>query len=472
MNESNLMDMLISYSREGRYPLHMPGHKRNRKLLEGMDPFDVDITEIEGFDNLHYAQGILKDCMERARAFYGTRRSWFLVNGSTCGLLAAVCAVTEIGDTVLVGRNCHKSVYHALKLRNLRAEYIYPEWIGEYGIYGGYDAEKIREMLDKNSWIKVVIVTSPTYEGMVSDIQKIAEIVHERGGILIVDEAHGAHFGLCEKSPKPAYRLGADIVVESLHKTLPAMTQTAVLHLTGNQVNVERIEEFLGVFETSSPSYVLMASIDRCIHFLADEGKEKMEHLLRQMHNLRSQAKSFRHIRIPDRELIGQSAVFDVDETKLIFDVSRTELTGRTLAKQLRTKYGFEPEMEALTYALGICTVCDDDAQLERLVHCLGEIDKTLCFKEKVYDRFLPESKARCSIYEASVKETETVKISAAEGRISAEFLYLYPPGIPLVVPGEEISQELAERVQDYIRQGFCVNGLADRENKQIQVLR
>ncbi len=472
MDKSSLKNALISYGRKGRYPLHMPGHKRNLKLLEGMDPFEIDITEIEGFDNLHYPMGIIQDAMERARAFYGTKRSWFLVNGSTCGILAAISAVTEIGDTVLVGRNCHKSVYHALKLRNLQAKYVYPELIEDYGIYGGYDAEKIKKILDQEKKIKVVILTSPTYEGIVSDIKKIAEIVHQRDGILIVDEAHGAHFGLGLQTPKPAYRLGADIVVESLHKTLPALTQTAILHLMGNRVLADRIEEFLGIFETSSPSYVLMASIDQCVDMIAKEGMEKMAELQSQMKDFRSDAENFSHIRIPGRELKGTCSVFDVDETKLVFDVGKTEMTGKQLSEKLRTKYGFELELDAPTYALAICTICDDPTQLDRLKSSLREIDRTLSFAEKTYDCSLPENRAFYSVYEASVRKRERVRIDAAEGRISAEFLYLYPPGIPLLVPGEEISGGLIERVQNYLRQGFCINGPADKKNEWIEVLR
>ena len=274
MCEKILYDKLIEYSKSGTYPLHMPGHKRNTKLLQGVDPFDIDITEITDFDNLHNAEGIIKESMENAAKYYGVKKTWYLVNGSSSGILAAIHSVTDIGDKILIGRNCHKSVYNAIEARNLNAEYVYPEFIDELNMCGGYEPEKIREILCNNSDIKAVVITSPTYEGIVSDIKKIAEVVHAQGAILIVDEAHGAHFRVSDKLPRPAYECGADIVIESVHKTLPSLTQTALLHLNSDRVLEKKITKALAIYQTSSPSYLLMASIEKCIYYMSKNGKE------------------------------------------------------------------------------------------------------------------------------------------------------------------------------------------------------
>lgn len=229
MSDKGLYKKLIEYKEQGKYPFHMPGHKRQDQLLA--DPYEIDITEINGFDNLHHPEGIIKDSMDNAAAFFKTDNTWFLVNGSSCGLLAAIHAVTDIGDYIIIGRNCHKAVYNAIELRNLKAGYIIPQVIKEYGIHGGYNPEDIENELKRAQMsgekARAVIITSPTYEGVISDIERIAKIVHKYGSILIVDEAHGAHLGIHQNLPKPAYELGADIVIESAHKTLPAMTQTA-----------------------------------------------------------------------------------------------------------------------------------------------------------------------------------------------------------------------------------------------------
>ena len=473
MKRKGLYDSLIEYGKNGKYPFHMPGHKRNQKIMKDMDPFQIDITEIDGFDNLHHAEGIIKECMDDAKAFYGTKRTFLLVNGSTCGLLASIFAVTDIGDTILVGRNCHKAVYNAVKSRNLKAEYIYPEYIKEYGINGGYSPQKIKEILEKNKEIKAVVLTSPTYEGMVSDIEEIAELVHKYNVILIVDEAHGAHFGLSEESPVPAYKLGADITIESLHKTLPAMTQTAVLHIIGERVCEEKIEEFLGIFETSSPSYVLMASIDRCIRSLKESGKADMEKLLSYLEKLRIDAKQYRNIKIPGKELVGYHSVFDVDETKLVISVFSTTISGRDLSRILREKYEFEMEMEGVSYTLALCSICDDFEQIDRLFDSLKEIDVELEKREGRYTTYeLPENEQIYSIYDTGLKPCQRVKIEQAEGLISAEFIYLYPPGIPLLVPGEKISKKMIEQIKLFRKYQLKINGLEDKRNEFIKVVK
>ena len=217
----------------------MPGHKR--QSLHFPNPYAIDITEIDGFDNLHHAEGILKEAQERAAELYGSRECFYLINGSTCGLLAAISAAAKRGETVLVARNCHKAVYHALFLRELSANYLYPV-ITENGIMGQITAEQVEEALSQDPTIKTVILTSPTYEGIGSDIGKISTVAHRHGAALIVDEAHGAHFGFGAGFPENAVRQGADAVIMSLHKTLPSFTQTALLHLCSDRISSAEVK--------------------------------------------------------------------------------------------------------------------------------------------------------------------------------------------------------------------------------------
>lgn len=265
----DLLEKLQEYRAEDMYPFHMPGHKR--KPLPFPNPYSIDITEIDGFDNLHHAEGILKEAQERAADLYGSKECFYLVNGSTCGLLAAICAATKKRDKVLVARNCHKAVYHALYLNELQAEYIYPV-ITKSGIQGQIEPEQVKKALLLNPDIAAVILTSPTYEGVVSDINAIAGIAHERGIPLIVDEAHGAHLGFGAGFPENAVRQGADAVIMSLHKTLPSFTQTALLHLCSERIDKDAVKMYLGMFETSSPSYLFMAGMDSCIRVVKEQG--------------------------------------------------------------------------------------------------------------------------------------------------------------------------------------------------------
>ena len=215
---------LTEYGKSDIYPFHMPGHKRRK--FDFPNPYEIDITEIDGFDNLHHAEEILKEAQQRAADLYGAQRSFYLINGSTCGILAAVSACTQKHDKILMARNCHKAVYHAVFLKELQAEYLYPK-VNDYGIQGQITPEQVEDAFLKHPDITAVLITSPTYEGVVSDVAGIAKIAHAHGVPLIVDEAHGAHFGFSEGFPKEAGKEGADLVIMSLHNTLPSFKQTA-----------------------------------------------------------------------------------------------------------------------------------------------------------------------------------------------------------------------------------------------------
>ena len=247
------------------YPFHMPGHKR--AFLPFANPYAIDITEIEGFDNLHHATGILQEAQQKAADLYGAKKTYYLVNGSTCGLLAAISAAVPRGEKILMARNCHKAVYHAMYLRQLVPVYLYPEDTA-YGIQGQVTPQMVQKQLKQTPDIRAVVITSPTYDGVVSDIKNIADTVHAYGIPLIVDEAHGAHFGFSPEFPENATRLGADAVIMSVHKTLPAFTQTALLHLCSDRIAEKKVAQFLGIYETSSPSYLLMAGIEKSLQII------------------------------------------------------------------------------------------------------------------------------------------------------------------------------------------------------------
>ena len=233
-----LYKKLKDYSASDFYGFHMPGHKRSARLTGADLPYDIDITEIEGFDDLHHAEGILRQAQERAASVYRAGETHYLINGSTVGLLSAVLGSTRRGERILMARNCHKSVYNAVLLNELEPVYIYPRQLGGTELNDQMTPREVGRLLDANPDIKVTVITSPTYDGVVSDIKGIADAVHRRGGILILDEAHGAHFGFHPLFPENGNVQGADIVIHSLHKTLPALTQTALLHMNGTGADV------------------------------------------------------------------------------------------------------------------------------------------------------------------------------------------------------------------------------------------
>lgn len=460
---NNLYDKLKEYSKSDFYPFHMPGHKRNVKLIKEQYGIDIDITEIDGFDMLYEADDVLKDAMERAKKFWGTEKTYFLVNGSTVGILTAMHSCLTQGDRIIIGRNCHKAVYNASELLKLNNTYLYPKYIPKYGINGGYSAKELENLFEKNSNIKAVVITSPTYDGIVSDIKTLADITHKNGAVLIVDEAHGAHFGISDKFPKPAYDMGADLVIESMHKTLPTFTQTALLHLSKEgkkRVDEKKIKHFWSIFQTSSPSYVFMANMDKCISFLDKNGNEIYEKFSNDIEEFRKKCDKLHDIHIPGKELIGTNEVFDVDLSKLIINSS---MGGKPMNDILRKKFHLEMEMEAAKYVLAITTFCDNKEGFDRLYKALDYIDaelkkitnKSEIKKIKNTNFELVRNIQEMSISNAVNSNTKLVNIENAINKVSAEYLYLYPPGIPLIVPGEVVNVKLVEQIKEYKNRNY-----------------
>lgn len=489
----SLWEQLEEYSASDYYPFHMPGHKRLPE--EGAPAFhkrlrhfyQCDITEIEGFDNLHDARGILLALQQKAAHVYHAEQSFFLVNGSTGGILSAVSAVAQEGKKLLMARNCHKSVYHAVLLNRLQAEYVWPEIIEEFDIQGEITAEEIERHLYGREDICGVVITSPTYDGIVSDVRKIAETVHDHHIPLIVDEAHGAHFVLSEKAPESAVECGADIVINSVHKTLPALTQTALLHVQGELVDRERLKSYLSIYQTSSPSYLLMAGIDGCVDFIEKQGRESYERLLGLRGEIDRNAEELSRIRILPK---GRRR----DPGKLVISVKDTGMTGLELYRILLREYHLQMEMWAPSYVLGILTCMDAEEGVERLNRALREIDKRLLLREnertegkiaawKVTEetggipgrtkisgaeytkediRGIRPQASGLSIHEALQRKRKWVSVREAVGEISGGFLYFYPPGIPLLVPGEIISENQVFKIEKCREREEYLTGISE----------
>ena len=499
--EELLINRLAAYARSDMYPFHMPGHKRRTGPEESFmnsctdsftNPFAVDITEIEGFDNLHHPEGILKDSMKWAADVYGADQTYYLINGSTGGILAAVCGSVPRGGRILVSRNCHKSVYHGICLNQLKTSYVYPQEIEGLGIQGGITAEDVDRMLNRYMDTQAVLIVCPTYDGIVSDIEAIARIVHRAGLPLIVDEAHGAHFRYDAMFPASALDLGADVVIQSVHKTLPSLTQTALLHIKCNRpdggcyADRERIDRYIHMVQSSSPSYVLMASIENSIYQMEQTDTAPYG---KQLHKLRRRLGQMRHLRLADTGLIGQAGIRDLDISKIVVSTRGTCLypaedgltgfTGAQLDDILRREYHLEMEMCGADYVTAITTVMDSGEGLERLGDALTRIDSQLTDAGYKPDGRSGDQKSvysmRCdtamSMGEAMEEKMASVGLEDSAGCISGEFVYIYPPGIPIVAPGEWISRPILEVILEYRDKGLPVQGPADQSLRTIRVV-
>lgn len=462
MNDrENLYTKLIEYSEGVSYPFHMPGHKRHK--LSMMDPYRFDLTEIDGFDNLHDAEGILKQEEERAADLYGSSETHMMINGSTGGILAAIAGVTKRGNRVLVARNCHTSVYHGIELNGLKPVYIWPEMDTSLGIYRGLSRREVEEKLDQYPDICVVLLTSPTYEGVLSDVRGICEAAHARGIPCVIDEAHGAQLRWAGFAD--AVSCGADVVIQSLHKTMPALTQTALMHVNGSLVDRERIRRMLSIYQTSSPSYVLMASISLCLSWMEEQGREEFDIYSKRIQSLRQRLTNMKHL-----YLYKPQDPFDWG--KFVIGTMRSSMSGLELYDRLRDVYGLQMEMVSSEYVLAMTTVGDTEEGLERLAQALEAIDAEICEKKKCLiteNIYIPER--RMEIDEAVNMPAAMIPLSQAEGRILGDYLYLYPPGIPLLVPGEVLQVNQIKQIQYFVNWGLDVHGGYVKENGNVKVI-
>ncbi len=442
---SELYQQLMAYQAGDDYPFHMPGHKRNEEMCPFTNPIGIDITEIDDFDNLYESAEVLLREEERAARLYGARQTFFLVNGSTVGILTAIKTVCQRGDDILVARNCHKSVYHAIELDGLNPVYIYPSASAGHGILEGISASMVEKAFCEHPSIKALMLTSPTYDGVVSDIGKISEIVHAHGAVLIVDEAHGAHFGCHPYFPKSAVTSGADVVIQSLHKTLPAMTQTGLLHLCSDRVDKKALLKNLSYYQTSSPSYVFMASIANCITLLAEKKEELFEHYMCRLRGFREQMKTLSHIHLLEIEDLDRETVFDYDLGKLVLMVTQTPWNGPQLYHCLRQEFGLQMEMVQAGYVLAMTSICDTEDGFRRLFGALKSCDERMDqeIREGGWQQSSSEQaysggpsglvEPEMNLYEATQQQVASCSLSESIGKISGTTLYLYPPGIPIL---------------------------------------
>ena len=472
-----LYNRLREYSRSDYYGFHMPGHKRQLNMLGSEPAYSIDITEIEGFDDLHHAEGLLKSAQERAAKVYHGEETHFLINGSSVGILSAVAGVTKRGDTVLVARNCHKSVYHAIEMNGLNPVYLAPGFHASMQMNTEVFAEDVKAALRANPKIRAVVIVSPTYEGVISDVEAIVGAAHEKGIPVIVDEAHGAHFGFHSYFPENSNKKGADIVIHSLHKTLPSLTQTALLHINGNLVRREKVRRFIHMLQSSSPSYILMASMDSCIEMLENRRQELFEPYVRSLQALREELQALKGLKLvwTDR----------CDPSKLVISGEDVGLTGKMLYRILLEKYHLQMEMAAGKYVLAMTTVGDTQEGFRRLSCALSEIDEEnrrrgreslqktgnipcLPAPDVVYNSSEIEEMLE-HFHETGVNRVKARLWRDSVGYVSVEYAYLYPPGIPLIVPGERVSQEAADMLQWYYEMGFSIEGL--KRDSYIEVL-
>lgn len=476
MNRKGVTQFLLAHA--GRKPVsfHMPGHKgsaiyRENGYGEFLDQFmDCDITEIPGADNLYQAEEIIADTMEKYRKLYGVRESYMLINGSSAGLIAAILTCVPRGGKLIMARNCHKSIFNGLLMAGAQPVYVHPELIDDYGISGEISVDAVRSAIKANPDASAIILPSPNYYGICSDIESIAAAAHEADMTLIVDQAHGAHlhfFGsYLGESFKSADDLGADIVIQSAHKTLASYTQSAIVNLCADRVDKYLFEDKLQLIESTSPSYLLMASLDINGDLLEKQGERligEWEENLQWFY--KEAATQIEGLRVMAHPML--------DHTKINLDMSAYGIDGLELEELLNEKAIF-PELVTGNIVMCMTGIGNRRCDYERLLEALKEIaeERGLCD-----DGISTAPEATQAVTMKRLKQVfipmikESVPMEEAAGRVCASSIIPYPPGIPIICPGEIIDQEVLDYCAALRARGEKVMGIDDKGRVLVGVL-
>lgn len=460
-----LLKALDNYVSKERTIMHMPGHKQGKGFDANFknNILKYDLTELSGLDNFHKPEGAILKSMEACAKAFGAKKSFFLVNGSTSGIHASFLSCFKKGDKILINRNCHISVIHALILFGIKPVFVMPDYMEEYGLPLPPSFHSWEKALNENPDAKGVLVTTPDYYGICQPLTELSALLHESGKLLLVDEAHGAHFAFSNRLPKTALEQGADLCIQSFHKTLPALTQSAVLHIGSSRINAVKVERAISMITTTSPSYIVMASMDYARCFADLHGGKKYDELINMLNGMKCELAAMKNLRvIPD-------SITNIirDPTRIVIDTALTNITGYELYDLLYNEYGIAAEMCDTSHVVFILTMSDKIADIERITKALIKIDSEINRADELFSLNLPFSVGECSIPDIYDFLDSSLKIPLknAEGCICADVVTPYPPGIPMLCPGEVITSEHIKYLTNVIRAGAQVHGLGIDQN-------
>ena len=468
-----LIDALKNFDKISPAYFCIPSHHRGKGASSsftevfGKTVLKYDLTETPLTDDLHEADGAIKEAESLASELFGSDRTFFLVNGTTCANEAMIISSVCEGEKILVARNCHKSVLMGLIISGASPVYIEPEISGVFSAFGSISPEKVKLAFKNHPDIKAFILTSPTYYGIGSDLQKIADICHSHGALLLVDEAHGSHFAFSDKLPKTALSCGADMVSQSTHKTLNSMTQSSMLHVKGSLVDISKVDAALKIVQSTSPSYILMASLDAARQNAALNGRTAVCRMLDITSYIRSTLSSIDGVSCPEN--VDGNEVFSFDKTRIVFSVKG--ISGFYLSEILFDKYNICCEMADNYNVVSIIGSSDSYEDADRLINAVKEIAATVN-SGKIKEFSLPHRPPMAMTPRKAffAKSTRT-NFKDSVGKVSAEMIAPYPPGIPVIYPGEVITEEIYEFISEAIKDGRHIHGFSDKSMETIKII-
>jgi arginine/lysine/ornithine decarboxylase len=485
MNERQKRTPLFTRLKEhaGKNPVqfHIPGHKKGQGMdpefrdFIGLNALSIDLINIAPLDDLHHPHGIIREAQELAAEAFGAEHTFFSVQGTSGAIMTMVMSVLKPGDKIIVPRNVHKSVLSAVILAGAHPVFIHPEMDEKLGIAHGVTACQVEKALVKHPDAKAVLVINPTYYGVAGNLKEIVDTVHRHGIPVLVDEAHGVLTHFHDRLPMSAMDAGADMAATSVHKLGGSLTQSSVLNVQGNLVNPHRVQAIISMLTTTSTSYLLLSSLDAARRWLAVEGYAAIERTLELADYARRQINEIPGLLCIGREWLGSDALYDLDETKLLIHLENLGITGHDAERWLREHHNIEVELSDLYNVLCLVTPGDTQETIEKLLAAMRDLSHHYYHPDQcqnVHIRLPDIPELVISPRDAFYSDTVPVPLEQAAGRIIAEFIMVYPPGIPILLPGERITQENIEYIQEHIRAGLPVLGTEDPDIRMVRVIK
>ncbi|GFE71484.1 aminotransferase class I/II-fold pyridoxal phosphate-dependent enzyme [Chroococcus sp. FPU101] len=463
-SETPLLNQLKELANLSEAAFYAPGHKKGQGIspllanLLGNDVFKADLPELPELDNLFIPSGVIQKAQELAAEAFGAKKTWFLVNGSTCGVIASILATCREGDKIILPRNSHLSVISGLILSGAIPIFVEPEYNIERDLLYSVTPESVEKALQQHPDAKAVMVVYPTYHGICCDLEKIAKITHDYNIPLIVDEAHGAHFTFHPSLPPSALSLGADLSIQSTHKVLGAMTQASMLHLNSDRIELERINQALQLVQSSSPSYLLLASLDAARQQMALFGYDLLNQTLELADTARQQLSQIPHLSVLDfsRQMTG---FHYLDRTRLTVFVDQLGRNGYDVDEDLR-QLGVTAELPMMRHLSFIISISNILADIEKLVTAFQSLLPVSSTLPSI--PFPPASPLAISPRQAFFSPTDFVTIEKSVGLVSAELVCPYPPGIPVLMPGEIITSNAIDYLLQVSKMGASITKCSD----------
>ncbi len=478
-DKTPLLDTLLDRARRKVISFHTPGHKNgqgiDKKLagFTGRNLFALDVTVFPEVDSLHDPTGPIRKAQNLFAKAYGVEQTLFLVNGSTVGNMAMIMSACRPGESIIISRNAHKSTLGGIILSGVWPIWIQPTVDQNLDILFDSTPEQVEKTLKQFPEAKAVFVTSPTYNGITTNLKKIAEICHSRGKMLLVDEAHGAHLPFHPSFPMSAIESGADMMVQSTHKTLSAMSGGSVLHFNSKLVDFQRVRRIVSMLQTTSPNYLTMATLDLARQQMVTEGEKIFGRLIQNTERARSQINHLHNFTTLTREEI-QKKGFDLDATKITINVTRTGYSGQAISEILAREFSIQVDAADLFNLIAICGTGTTRADLDALVKALGELDRRKAGEAQNWVLRIPSLSTELVMNPRDVfllYRSKRIPLRKAVGHISAQTLTPYPPGIPVLIPGERITSEIVDYLEDLTERAVRVSGQEAEALRTVRVV-